>query len=579
MDRLIYEANARFLEKSVLVTQDQTVSFSTFTDRSYSLRVQMAGTAWLGNDAHFCEMLAFVEKYTAVDDNLRGDVDKRLNALLAGLLKGLLRECLSLQDIGGKKIALERVHSWFQEKCFDLLDQKMKRRGTLAQSNKADPSVVSETLSVAEVDAPETTNYASEGNNIAPKVAWVQAPVPQAPQPQVHIAQGPTISFLQNRRDQEQRAVIDRKMLIYRKSNLVKTSTHRARICEGSTMGQPPQPLPKPKIVLKDRKKTQTVSVYNHATPSGDPKVDAKNEAAHRVWVMRRINQLQTEMDEREMKDCIVMWQQNYARVEEESNRRIEGSMVACQTGRTCHQKHVTKSNEAEPEKRHPSRAQTAPLRTGSDVSDGTDAYTNAVTEGMNLPKRYEGELSLSPYDAYQPSTLDKIMHQYKDNNMLRGRNVRTPDSKDKISRLGLSPSHTPTLRSTATLNIPLDVHVDESTLVTPSLVPTLDKPLIEQVFPVLARTEEGPSMIRLQQLHMSSRIHECFARTKNKDGTYMRQSLAEIQKAILTPEDAPLEECLLLLPRATDGYMRDWNAPAKGGKGKSGKPKKAKKG
>jgi len=76
----------------------------------------------------------------------------------------------------------------------------------------------------------------------------------------------------------------------------------------------------------------------------------------------------------------------------------------------------------------------------------------------------------------------------------------------------------------------------------------------------------------------MSSRIHECFARTKNKDGTYMRQSLAEIQKAILTPEDAPLEECLLLLPRATEGYMRDWNAPAKGGKGKSGKPKKAKK-
>eukprot|EP00760_Papus_ankaliazontas_P017440 PhM_4_TR17255/c0_g1_i1/m.56773 len=635
MDRLIFEANSKFTEKAQLVTQDQTVSFSAFTDRSYNLRVQMAGTAWLANDTHFMEMLMFVEKFTAVDDNLRGDLDKRLNAVLAGLLKGLLRESLSLPDIGGKKISLERVHAWYQEKTFELLDAKMKRRAAIAKAKQHQPqqqqvhaTVVDESplgageaglqrspskhhLTLGE-EATTVENISYEG----PRGRWVQAmaaegppaPVPSSPggvssiasprfsrgatpqagqQPMIgaNLAQGPSITFLQRKKEQETRAVIDRKMHTYRKPNLSKP---RGRPCEQqkSDHAATPEPAaqrPQPRIVYKNRPKSATGNVYMHAKSSGDARVDAGNESAHRVWVMRRIQQLENAFDENEMKDCLTMWQQNYARLEEESNRRVEGSQVASQMGRTCHAQFLVKESArstAEPAKLHPSRTRQPSLVGGGGEGGGVGSTTvSSSLDGVAIPRKFEGtDVSFSPYDAYRTTMLDKILHDYQDNNTVDGQRVRAPDSA-LMARLGLRASHTPTLRSTAPLNVPIDMLVSDETVVAPALVPAIDKPFMEQMFPRTdANRTDGPSVLRLQQLQLASRVHECFSRSRTKEGQPMRQSMASIQKALLTPEDMPLDECLMMLPRPDQGYIRDYTGASKKAGGKKAKKKSAKK-
>eukprot|EP00662_Eupelagonemidae_sp_cell21_P033802 gene33802-20357_t len=95
MDKLVHEADARFCEKFDAVKNREAINLT-------------GHHAMLDQDAHFMEM-------------------KRLYSMLAGLLKGLLRECVSSSsDLC--KINIEKAWNWYKDKKKELLDEKIARR-------------------------------------------------------------------------------------------------------------------------------------------------------------------------------------------------------------------------------------------------------------------------------------------------------------------------------------------------------------------------------------------------------------------------------------------------------------------
>jgi len=92
----------------------------------------------------------------------------------------------------------------------------------------------------------------------------------------------------------------------------------------------------------------------------------------------------------------------------------------------------------------------------------------------------------------------------------------------------------------------------------------------------VLNRSDDVPSLRRVEEMQMVQRVRDCLA----KHGGQV--PLRVIEEGILTPEDRPFHECIANLPRPDDGFCRNFDKmrPDKGKKkkGSSGKKKKKKK-
>ena len=146
MERLLGDADNKFVERSKTLIEAATNSTSGVTlhvDRGgASLRQQVAHNHTLMADRRFKEMLDDCERCLAPEFSLRGDVlDRALQAMLASLLKALLKESASLSSHAARKVQIEMTFQWWQDKRREILDVVLSRmpkaKKTEAQDTKA----------------------------------------------------------------------------------------------------------------------------------------------------------------------------------------------------------------------------------------------------------------------------------------------------------------------------------------------------------------------------------------------------------------------------------------------------------
>jgi hypothetical protein len=132
MERLLGDADARFVERSrtlIEAAKSSAAGVALHVDRGgASLRQQVAHNHGLMADRRFKEMLDECEKCLAPEFSLRGDVlDRALQAMLASLLKTLLKEAAALSSPAARKVQIEMTFQWWQDKKRDILDVVLSR--------------------------------------------------------------------------------------------------------------------------------------------------------------------------------------------------------------------------------------------------------------------------------------------------------------------------------------------------------------------------------------------------------------------------------------------------------------------
>jgi hypothetical protein len=134
IERLIGEADIKFAERAraVLAAARAGESVHLHLDRTGAggLRQQVAHLQTLLADTRFLEMLSEVEKCLAPEYALRGTgdlIDRSLRALLAGILKALLREAAALPSYAARKVLIEMAYNWYVDKAREILDVQLAR--------------------------------------------------------------------------------------------------------------------------------------------------------------------------------------------------------------------------------------------------------------------------------------------------------------------------------------------------------------------------------------------------------------------------------------------------------------------
>jgi hypothetical protein len=396
MEKMILEASARFEEKFQVAKEGQNVNVAAYggSDRTYNLRSQIQHVPQLQQDKHFMEMVAEVDKYTSPEWTLRGDVEKRLYSLLGGLLKGLLRECISSSDVAMRKINIEKCWNWYKDKRKLLLDWKMDRRGGTPSTGDGKmatttPSRRGEDGADASEEAPRDKLDDAQSPDVSKE--QVRTPAFQPPPQTVSKFKQKTfegrvdgavldLNYMQQEEEQQRATNIVKKLQLYQKRNLKKSLQHRVQgysqqgtpekgmtpsksftggapgdlsSVSGALSASPPSPSVKVVYRDKDKPKRADLSpshspvlvhtlkdsvVHRHnSPPKGNPEFNEKLASVQKIWVAKRAQEAEEKLDEMEFKDTISMWSYNQSRIEEEINRRKESYQMSSQTGKTCH--------------------------------------------------------------------------------------------------------------------------------------------------------------------------------------------------------------------------------------------------
>eukprot|EP01012_Entosiphon_sulcatum_P041716 TRINITY_DN555_c0_g1_i1.p1 TRINITY_DN555_c0_g1~~TRINITY_DN555_c0_g1_i1.p1 ORF type:complete len:733 (-),score=134.46 TRINITY_DN555_c0_g1_i1:153-2351(-) len=394
MEKLIIEATARFEEKFQHARDGQNINVAGYggPDRQYNLRTQMQHVPQLQQDKHFMSMVTDVEKYSVPDYALRGDVEKRLRALLCGLLKGLLRECISSSDLAIRKINIEKCWNWYQDKKKQLVAWGMDRRTATGPSapspppdrqaaggadgkrrGKGNDSAMGAASdddgkddSLAHAGTDDETDFSrlspSKDAPFAPpanaKIAFDMNSVPlklNSVKDRINTS-ALQLNFMQQEEEQQRATGIVKKLQLYKKRNLRASMLQRgdgsAPVAPGPVSpsgGSAKDSVREPRIrvVYRDRRvvELRQPPVFMHSAtlrpatlpPKGGAEFHESLAAVNRLWVARRAEEAEEKLEEMEFRDTISLWSFNQARIEEEINRRQESAQMSSQTGKTCH--------------------------------------------------------------------------------------------------------------------------------------------------------------------------------------------------------------------------------------------------
>lgn len=552
MQRLIAEADARFAEKLRMCIAGQPTNLNVYSDRTYNLRHQIAHNPQLTTDAHFMELLGHVEVALAPEYSAQGETDKGLRSLLAGLLKTLLRECVAQPSYSLRKIMVEMVWHWHQDKQREVLDFSLDLQYPGARHSRPSSAAVPQQ---AAAPKPLPPGELSEED-------WARLDAAQAAKAAPRV----------ERRDPTH---IAHKLSLFKKRDLAASEQQRqaarqaAEAPSPTVIGLPPAPAPTAagsgvKVVYtkgaQERQRLLQQHTEAHNGPAG-PEVLVHqssiapffNKRPHTAFALmsggergvaltaqptdialaraegRIMSHLARRMEgdqhERERGAMLSMLAHNQARLEEESARRVESQGAAAQTGRACHFI-LTKDAAA---KRY--------IR----GSNGHDA------EGGDS----EANVTFSPFDY---DTVDTRVPA------LTGELSGAADgaSAARAGRMGLAP---PPSRGVA--DDGLDVVMTADCCITPSTI-RLDRPMHAQILAAVPQPSSAPGakpappppynpsdvpMVtreRLAELAMVERVRNAFAENGAK-GAHCPYRAAF--KSVVRPTDASLDECLSLLP------------------------------
>eukprot|EP00667_Euglena_gracilis_P003968 EG_transcript_3983 len=445
-------------------------------------------------------MVSDIDKYTSPEWTLRGDVEKRLYSLLAGLLKGLLRESIS-GDAAVRKINIEKCWNWYRDEKKLLLEWKMDKRhlGSAREDGRTSPAkgddvdgeytVRNDAVDEAE-PALRSTVVRDRGTPGSP-TASLEHRVSVLQKVKDRI-EGATLDLNYMRQEEEQQRATDivKKLQLYQKRNLQKS--HEQRLGQTtSTVAEPGgRPLaasvmsqdgPVPRIVYRDPRKNdppRTAPILMHTANGPDPPTQASplrlktsrefSDAlanVQKIWVQKRAQEAEAKLDEMEFADTVAMWSHNQARIEEEINRRQEAYQMSSQTGRTCH-RILRRPHTAElPEPHSLDFTRTAPTRLDAD---------GGATR-LQLPGAAGRVISLSPYDNFDPERDGRKMRLLASSEPQK---LCTPDDDnlEGMTLKGLRHTHPTALRGTSLMNGQLDVLSTLGTTFAPSMRAAIGK-------------------------------------------------------------------------------------------------------
>jgi hypothetical protein len=618
IERLLHEADTKFMEKLRLCQQGTQTNMNIYSDRTYNLRQQVVHNSQLTDDKHFMEMLCDTEKFLAPEYTVRGELDKRLNSLLCGLLKTLLRESVAQPLYSLRKIQIEMIWQWYCDKKSNVLDfaigKDRERQSSVSQSQEQQQFSCVES---AEENPPGFLRQ-STSSALAPSAS---ATVPFAAavasskfgQKLERVIQGqwhsPTqadpsrlgvndLTFREDATRASDEAAIQKKLCIYRKRNLAKAEKMRQEIAQSQ------QQVPDVKVVMtKDSKgrqkkiadaKSQNSQLSMRHGPSGPapyfhaqalaPTYSTSAEGqtaesgltneqvlaeAHRKYISFLTRKLAEENDVKNFNDMMVLFAGNQARLREESLRRMESDRYASLVSRTGH---VIERREVA----HP------PLRfntPGNNISQSSGRPSTAPGDGSWAEKlgyvMYRGpQTSLSPYDVRTPSRLDE-------ESLHRMANViPTPDDSaaEVRARLGLlNPDPRNLVTTGSSGGSGLDVVLAPDAKITPN-IPRLDIPIKELLFLPTDPDASIPSVAQLAQMAVVERLRENFSFAVTKAGKRCYMPRAKIEAAMISPDDRPYDECIRLLPTYGAFLPRAYEGAPAGSRPQTAAPKKKKK-
>ena len=599
IERLLHEADTKFMEKLRLCQQGTATNMNVYSDRTYNLRQQVVHNSQLTDDKHFMEMLCDTEKYLAPEYTVRGEMDKRLNSLLCGLLKTLLRETVAQPLYSLRKIQIEMIWQWYCDKKSNVLDfvigKDRERSVSSAAQLQQQPSVVTNTDAPSLSDGGVLLRQSTSANIPARGISGgASSPSSKFSQKLERVIQGQwhgstvadpsrtgvnDLTFREDAARSSDEAAIQKKLCMYKKRNLAKAEKMRQ---EMATAAASQQQLTSQTsgadirvVMTKDAKSRQRKVVdakssnsqlsmrngpsgpapYLHASAFAPTFSTAGNDAetlsneqilaqAHRKYIAYLTRKLAEENDVRDFNDMMVLFAGNQSRLREESLRRMEADRYASLVGRACHV--IERRDPAHPPLRFNTPGAAAPGRPSTvPAGSGTRQLDTEWAEKLGYVIYKGPQTSLSPYDVRQPSRHDQETLQRL------ASTIPTPDdgASDIRAALGL---HNPDPRNLVGTGSSggggLDVVLAPDAKVTPN-IPRLDIPIKELLFLPSDPDASIPSITQLQQMKVVERLRENFSFAVTKAGKRCHLPRAKIEAAMVTPDDRPYDECIRLLP------------------------------
>lgn len=609
MEKLLHEADGKFNEKLRLCQGGIATNMNIYSDRTYNLRQQVLHNPQLTSDDHFMEMLMDTEQALAPEFTLRGEVDKKLTSLLCGLLKTLLREAIGQPLFALRKIQIEMIWQWFQDKKRSVLDFAiglMKQQSSAALNTiEASDNGLSVTGVGARVQPLESAAIAAStcssqqtsgapngdskyGSRLKSFIGGTAA-AKSAPSSHHFMTANNDLSVRDDLSAADARyATTAKKLTMYKKRNLSKAEKLRQELHEQQQQqaGQTVDGSGVKVVYNKDAKTRQRkvsearqqLVAMRHG-PSGPPSYihhestapfftrDATEAAAldnavgnaHQHLVKYFAARMSDEGDRRDLRDTMSLYDFNRSRLDEESNRRLESEGFASQLGRT-HHLHLRKTGsipagdgatttDAKPGRMHFNIGATVKPSSGSSTLPPTAEQQQSLL-GV---RSYQGPASstLSPYDHRHITRLDEVKLQAFMQRYSREEGTTTAPAAG-VSVSQLTPMTQPkALNTMGTPCCGLDVALAPDAKVT-AVGPRIDTPVMDLLFESSEPHAGVPSQRKIEELKIAARVREAFASDRKpgqRPGSAHHYPRSKIERAMVTPDDHATSDCMRLLP------------------------------
>lgn len=480
------------------------------------------------------ELLAHVELALAPEYVSQGEIDKSLRSLLAGLLKTLLRECVGQPSYSLRKIIIEMIWHWFQDKQREILDFALDRQYPGARYSRPSTAAANKEI-VAEKSKGETEISEEE---------WARIDAEQTKK-------------AASKEENHDPTNVAHKLSLFKQRNLAASENQRQallnQINEHNTSSEvvslsPPAGSAVKVVYTKsalDKQRLLQQHIETHNGPSGPEVLIHQNSVApffnkrptsafakmsggergialtaqpadlSIVRAEARIlshltRRLEQEQHQKERASMLSMLAHNQARLDEESARRVESQAVSAQAGRACH---FILTNEADPVR----------YVRSTDINN-----------------------SLSPYDfEVVDERIPQLMGELAGGQSTRIGSVQPPTHGAADDGLDVMLADDCQITP---LTIRLDLPFREQMIAAPSTAVAKGAtipPSNPSTIPIISRE-------RLSQLRMADRVRNAFAESGAK-GVHCPYKAAF--KSVVRPTDSTFEECLSLLPHPGDNF------------------------
>ncbi|KAL9649573.1 hypothetical protein ABK040_003251 [Willaertia magna] len=341
---------------------DLTPFVESDNEKSFSLNALLEMDQSLMNDPHFLEMFRDVNKYCSEDYSKRAQTIDKIYVFLGGLLKVLLRECVSVyQDHFLRKEMVEKTYQWYRDKRRKLLEfrlsQTVNNGNTSENSNNANENnqtnssteyAIMEEQKIPNSRATSSLSQRSDlsnnnvGHRLDPRV--ITFDVLSVP------SNDPTTPFYASD-EKKRKAFINHKLKQYCRRNLSKSYDNRkngvylnkeieiknfdvatSSISSGSTNASSNSGRTSQLSSLLFKKPKDLIAFYGE-----EEKKVGNYDNAMKHWLNHRAKEAEEKIEDLEFKDAILAWRINRSRIEEEMQRRQESQTFASQTGIRVH--------------------------------------------------------------------------------------------------------------------------------------------------------------------------------------------------------------------------------------------------